>query len=139
MLTAVFSVPIFVIPSSMLTWGFEAEAERLMRRKRESRKKSKLAKQCGTKMESSSSSEEEKVFESEDEESAWDEYERVVLGDDNGDDDKAGNEMSKEDKKLFRMSATTLPKPMWTRTEPYRCSSFLNSPACNEEETFLLL
>ena len=102
MLTAVFSVPIFVIPSSMLTWGFEAEAERLMRRKRESRKKSKLAKQCGTKMESSSSSEEEKVFESEDEESAWDEYERVVLGDDNGDDDKAGNEMSKEDKKLLQ-------------------------------------
>ena len=27
MLTAVFSVPIFVIPSSMLTWGFEAEAD----------------------------------------------------------------------------------------------------------------
>ena len=56
-------------------------------------------KQCGTRVESSSSSEEEKVFESEDEESAWDEYERVVLGDDN---DKVGNEMSEEDKKLLQ-------------------------------------
>ncbi len=42
MLTAVFSVPIFVIPSSMLTWGFEAEAERLMRRKRERRRRIKV-------------------------------------------------------------------------------------------------
>ena len=47
MLTAVFSVPIFVIPSSMLTWGFEAEAERLMRKKRETRKKVKLAELAG--------------------------------------------------------------------------------------------
>ena len=31
MLTAVFSVPIFVIPSSMLTWGFEAEADRFIK------------------------------------------------------------------------------------------------------------
>jgi hypothetical protein len=43
MLTAIFSVPIFVIPGGMLTWGFEAEAERLMRRKRERRRRLKQA------------------------------------------------------------------------------------------------
>lgn len=41
---AMFAVPIFVIPSSMLTWGFEAEAERLFRKKRQKRKQAKLAK-----------------------------------------------------------------------------------------------
>ena len=46
MLTAIFSVPIFVIPGGMLTWGFEAEAERLMRRKRERRRRLKQASFC---------------------------------------------------------------------------------------------
>ena len=102
MLTAVFSVPIFVIPSSMLTWGFEAEAERLMQKKREARKKLKLAKRRGTRVDSSSSSDEQNIFESEDEEVAWDEYERVVLGEDNDDGKKEENEMSKDDKKLLQ-------------------------------------
>jgi voltage-gated potassium channel len=102
MLTAVFSVPIFVIPSSMLTWGFEAEAERLMQKKRDARKKVKLAERRGTRVDSSSSSEEENIFESDDEEAAWDEYERVVLGDDHDGGKKEGSEMSKEDRKLLR-------------------------------------
>ena len=34
LLTAVFSVAMFAIPASMLTWGFEAEAERLAKRTR---------------------------------------------------------------------------------------------------------
>eukprot|EP00944_MAST-04C_sp_MAST-4C-sp1_P015927 g15927.t1 len=102
MLTAVFSVPIFVIPSSMLTWGFEAEAERLMRKKRETRKKIKLAELRGTRVVSSSSSEEENVFESDNEEAAWDEYERVVLGDDDDDGKKELSQVSKEDKKLMQ-------------------------------------
>ncbi|KNC82133.1 hypothetical protein SARC_05571 [Sphaeroforma arctica JP610] len=36
-LTAIFSVAIFAIPASMLTWGFEAEAERIMRKARDKR------------------------------------------------------------------------------------------------------
>jgi len=32
LLTGIFSVAMFAIPASMLTWGFEAEAERLGRR-----------------------------------------------------------------------------------------------------------
>ena len=42
----IFQVPIFVIPGGMLTWGFEAEAERLMRRKRERRRRLKQASFC---------------------------------------------------------------------------------------------
>ena len=84
MLTAVFSVPIFVIPSSMLTWGFEAEAERLMRKKRVLRKKKKAAQESGQPLlpESSSASSTEV-----DSQKEWDEYEEVVLGDDDDDDD----------------------------------------------------
>ena len=34
LLTSVFSVAMFAIPASMLTWGFEAEAERMAKRER---------------------------------------------------------------------------------------------------------
>ena len=37
LLTSVFSVAMFAIPASMLTWGFEAEAERLAKRARQKR------------------------------------------------------------------------------------------------------
>jgi len=36
--TAVFSVGVFAIPASMLAWGFEAEAERMLRERRARRK-----------------------------------------------------------------------------------------------------
>ena len=35
LLTSVFSVAMFAIPASMLTWGFEAEAERMAKRARQ--------------------------------------------------------------------------------------------------------
>ena len=117
MLTAVFSVPIFVIPSSMLTWGFEAEAERLMRRKRERRRKEKEAKKRGDNHPDSSSSSEsdEGALTSDDDlnslEAEYDEYEDVVLGDDSDDDeskaDKGNNNgMSEEDRKLIHDVST---------------------------------
>ena len=117
MLTAVFSVPIFVIPSSMLTWGFEAEAERLMRRKRERRRKDKEAKRKGLEHpESSSSSDDEEGAMTEDEddniEAEYDEYENVVLGgiEENDDEskDEQGNQggMSEEDRKLIKEVST---------------------------------
>merc|ERR1711871_636404 len=40
-LTAMFSVGLFAIPASMLTWGFEAEAERLADKARKRRKAQK--------------------------------------------------------------------------------------------------
>ncbi len=82
MLTAVFSVPIFVIPSSMLTWGFEAEAERLMRKKRARRRKEKEAARTGVPVASSSSSSGGETSDSDDSDAVWDEYEDVVLGSD---------------------------------------------------------
>ena len=113
MLTAVFSVPIFVIPSSMLTWGFEAEAERLMRRKRERRRKDKEAKRRGLEHpDSSSSSESEEGAMTEDEddnvEAEYDEYENVVLGGIDDDDESKGGQgvkgggMSEEDRTLIK-------------------------------------
>ena len=72
-------MPIFVIPSSMLTWGFEAEAERLMQKKRDARKKVKLAERRGTRVDSSSSSEEENISESDDEEAAPSNFEMTAV------------------------------------------------------------
>lgn len=114
MLTAVFSVPIFVIPSSMLTWGFEAEAERLMRRKRERRRKEKEAKKRGEDHPESSSSSDSEDGELTDEEeynneAEWDEYEDVVLGDQDEatkqQQEKHGG-MSEEDRQLIREVST---------------------------------
>ena len=100
--TAIFSVPIFVIPAGMLTWGFEAEAERLMRKRRERRRKAKVAVAAGERVASSSSSSSDAsddsvdagggvggvgIWLTEDEDDVWDEYEAVVLG---SDDDGAG-------------------------------------------------
>eukprot|EP00293_Proteomonas_sulcata_P021515 CAMPEP_0184298028 /NCGR_PEP_ID=MMETSP1049-20130417/8896_1 /TAXON_ID=77928 /ORGANISM="Proteomonas sulcata, Strain CCMP704" /LENGTH=225 /DNA_ID=CAMNT_0026608025 /DNA_START=98 /DNA_END=775 /DNA_ORIENTATION=+ len=40
--TAIFSVAMFAIPSSMITWGFEAEAARMARKAKELRRKRNL-------------------------------------------------------------------------------------------------
>ena len=113
MLTAVFSVPIFVIPSSMLTWGFEAEAERLMKRKRIRRRKEKLAKKNGLshpESSSSSDSDQDGEYTSEDDENTieaeYDEYENVVLGENQDDEMKhdsssSSSGISKEDRELI--------------------------------------
>jgi len=45
--TALFSVAIFAIPAAMLAWGFEAEAERLSRKKRRMRKKKEECQKLG--------------------------------------------------------------------------------------------
>ena len=96
MLTAVFSVPIFVIPSSMLTWGFEAEAARLMKKKREWRRRRREAAAAGRLYVSSSSSSGTET--SSDAEREWDEYENVVLGSEDGSSDErprdGGGELS---------------------------------------------
>ena len=109
MCTAVFSVPIFVIPSSMLTWGFEAEAERLMRRKREVRRKEKEAREAGLHFLPSSSSSSDSITgsDTDDVEREWDEYEDVVLGETESEGkgkngDQQTNAISAAEKRLIR-------------------------------------
>eukprot|EP01134_Creolimax_fragrantissima_P003713 CFRG3713T1 len=110
-LTAVFSVAIFAIPASMLTWGFEAEAERLMKRQRDDRAK-RLARRKARRavleqavahgeesqdalviFDNQSSSDETSTGDSsfdselsatgeEDSDDSWTEYEKVALGED---------------------------------------------------------
>jgi voltage-gated potassium channel len=84
-LTACFSIAFFAIPASMLTWGFEAEAERLFKKAVQRRRKKMRAAAENRAM--SDSSDEEDAGEEE-----WHEYEGVVMGDDdseNEDEDPA--------------------------------------------------
>jgi hypothetical protein len=69
----------------MLTWGFEAEAERLFNKAVERRRRMQRAKAEGRVMSDSESSEDEE--EEEDEEAEWRGYEEVVVGSDGNDDD----------------------------------------------------
>lgn len=69
LLTSVFSVAMFAIPASMLTWGFEAEAERMAKRARQ---------QQSTRGGGSSSSPEE--YESDDGYSTDEEYFKIIAG-----------------------------------------------------------
>ena len=83
--TACVSIAFFAIPASMLTWGFEAEAERLFNKAVERRRRMLRAKAEGRVMSDSESSEDEE--EEEDEEAEWRGYEEVVVGSDGNDDD----------------------------------------------------
>ena len=76
--TACFSIAFFAIPASMLTWGFEAEAERLFNKAVERRRRMSKAKAEGRALSDSESSEEE--AEEDDEEAEWRLYEEVVVG-----------------------------------------------------------
>jgi len=77
-ITAIFAVAQFAIPASMLTWGFEQEAQRRIVKRAEENKK-QAAKLLSGEMDrvSSSSSDEGKERWRE-----WDEYEDIVVGSD---------------------------------------------------------
>ena len=86
LLTGMFSVAMFAIPASMLTWGFEAEAERLGMRA----KKRVLAKQRGevhNDYTSSSSSDSESVEGYGDISTSDEEYMNIIGGDSEEDND----------------------------------------------------
>lgn len=87
LLTGVFSVAMFAIPASMLTWGFEAEAERLGARA----KKRAIAKKRGERYESDVSSSSSSSSCNSDFSTSDEEYMNIIGGDD--DDD---NEMTME-------------------------------------------
>eukprot|EP00457_Paulinella_chromatophora_P002240 gb/GEZN01002244.1/.p1 GENE.gb/GEZN01002244.1/~~gb/GEZN01002244.1/.p1 ORF type:complete len:602 (-),score=76.38 gb/GEZN01002244.1/:420-2225(-) len=90
MITSVFAVGMFAIPASMLTWGFEAEAERLVRQRRlkterlvrrevraaQRKKDGNTGPPSDGSADADSSS--ESLFTSE--ASEWDQYEKVILG-----------------------------------------------------------
>jgi len=73
-LVACFSVGLFAIPASMLTWGFEAEAERLADKNRQRVKELKMATKNGKVVSDSSPSGDEANDDS------WDEYEDIISG-----------------------------------------------------------
>ena len=105
--------------------GFEAEAERLMRKKRE-REKVKLAERCGTRV--GSVVQRKTTFLNLTTKTTWDEYERVVLGEDDDDANNEESKLSEEDKKLLQDVASTLQRPMLTQMEPCLCWNFSNLP-----------
>ena len=77
LLTGIFSVAMFAIPASMLTWGFEAEAERLAALTRRRAK-------YGLQRQDSSSSE----WDSSDSEGTDEEYQKIIAGEDEEDEEK---------------------------------------------------
>ena len=85
--TACVSIAFFAIPASMLTWGFEAEAERLFNKAVERRHRMLRAQAEGRVMSDSESSEDEADEDSE--EAEWRGYEEVVVGSNSNDEDVA--------------------------------------------------
>jgi len=87
--TAIFAVAQFAIPASMLTWGFEQEAQRrIVKRAEENKKQAAKLLSGETDRVSSSSSDEGRERWRE-----WDEYEDVVVGSDS--DSDGGDEAAK--------------------------------------------
>jgi len=85
-LTSLFSVALFAIPASMLTWGFEAEAQRMALVEHKRRTRNSFERDSDSDViSSSSSSSSGRLFRSDGSNSSrstssWAEYERVVLG-----------------------------------------------------------
>jgi len=99
--TALLSVAQFAIPSSMLTWGFEAEAERLLGKKRERRKKEKEAAAKGQVYVSTS----ESSGEDGSGQSSWDEYEAVILGDEEEEEAKEAEHKAEHEETMDMVRA----------------------------------
>ena len=92
LLTGVFSVAMFAIPASMLTWGFEAEAERLGAKA----KKRAMAKRRGEvyiSETSSSSSNSSDISGFGDLSTSDEEYMRIIGGDDDDDDGESDDKV----------------------------------------------
>jgi len=88
LLTGVFSIGMFAIPASMLTWGFEAEAERLAARAiQKARKKQRGADGDDSSTTSSSSSAYSGGWGSSSLDTSDEEYQRVIAGDEEEEDE----------------------------------------------------
>lgn len=108
LLTGMFSVAMFAIPASMLTWGFEAEAERLGMRA----KKRVLAKQRGEEYNdytSSSSSDSDSVEGYGDISTSDEEYMNIIGGDGSGEEDNGGSDkllLKSLEERITKLEAT---------------------------------
>eukprot|EP00798_Chlamydomonas_sp_ICE-L_P006552 gene6552-3204_t len=96
LLTGVFSIGMFAIPASMLTWGFEAEAQRVASRARQRNKS--LKRDPSLTLSSSSSSDGGGQF-SDSVDTSDEEYLKIIAGDD--DSDEGGAEQSEAEKKVL--------------------------------------
>jgi len=113
LMTGIFSVAMFAIPASMLTWGFEAEAERLGKRA----KKKAMARRRGemyTDYTSSSTSDSESLVGYGDISTSDEEYMNIIGGEDSEEDD------NREDKLLLKSLSTRLEKLETTVAETNR-------------------
>lgn len=106
LMTGMFSVAMFAIPASMLTWGFEAEAERLAQRT----KKKVLAKQRGevyNDYTSSSSSDSDSVEGYGDVSTSDEEYMNIVGGEDSEGEGAGDTVLLKSlEERMTRLEAT---------------------------------
>ncbi|KAL7522959.1 hypothetical protein ACHAWX_007765 [Stephanocyclus meneghinianus] len=103
LMTGIFSVAMFAIPASMLTWGFEAEAERLGKRA----KKKAMARRRGeihTDYTSSSTSDSESLDGYGDISTSDEEYMNIIGGEDSEEDS------NREDKLLLKSLCNRLEK-----------------------------
>jgi len=91
-ITSLVSVAQFAIPASMLTWGFEAEAERLATKARAKRKRAKQAQEAGEKLSESNTTASSSITSDGivSTNSSWEEYEALIGGDE-GDSEGGGD------------------------------------------------
>jgi len=102
--TAIFAIAQFAIPASMLTWGFEQEAERNIIKNHEREKKISAQVLQGLHLPESSSSSDES-----DRESEWEGYLEQVAGSDDSDSDSKKSEKSGDiEKQASEASAVKL-------------------------------
>jgi hypothetical protein len=94
LLTGIFSLGMFAIPASMLTWGFEAEAERMAKRHRQQQQQMVAA---NTENETNSPQPSEDIIDEEGEADHWsysscdystdEEYQKIIAGEGDEEDD----------------------------------------------------
>ncbi|KAL3939630.1 MAG: hypothetical protein SGBAC_005677 [Bacillariaceae sp.] len=94
LLTSAFSIGMFAIPVSMLTWGFEAEAERCAKRSRQ------LAKRQDSQLMSNNSIDDAST----DEYSTDEDYQKIIAGEESSSDEDETSEIAKVMKVAFEKS-----------------------------------
>eukprot|EP00525_Craspedostauros_australis_P006005 CAMPEP_0198112148 /NCGR_PEP_ID=MMETSP1442-20131203/4046_1 /TAXON_ID= /ORGANISM="Craspedostauros australis, Strain CCMP3328" /LENGTH=218 /DNA_ID=CAMNT_0043768833 /DNA_START=11 /DNA_END=667 /DNA_ORIENTATION=+ len=86
LLTGAFSIGMFAIPASMLTWGFEAEAERCAKRARAMSRRNNDANNNAT-SETNDNDDDDNWSDSTLDYSTDEEYQKIIAGEDSEDDD----------------------------------------------------
>lgn len=120
-ITCIFAVGLFAIQASMLTWGFEVEADRRVKKDHSNRKKQVNAILGGSdpdKMDEGSSSSEDEV------DSDWEDYEENIVGDEDFAEDSAQDSLGNTDRRLSAKDAETMRKLFTPKQRRYLLSIF---------------